>query len=315
MDADELLQQLSTKFDLFTGQVLEKLDCIRAEVNKLSESQRKKRGQDADRKRIQRTKARQQRLKNLLALPKNIWYRDDRIKLKYLQYAHVGIHFGLSGDWRTFFEYLAHDWNTGTYQKKPIAKISNRCHWWERGLRHDVTWCDMFGSERGIQPKAANEIKWWDWSSHMLAVVKRMQSLPDWPNVNQEFVRACQVAMGQMAACSDVGTLELCGAEFDPTDHECFEKVPKFKWYTLHVMQAFRRGICKGVDENLELIRLGKTTFLAHCNELQKAGTHMKFLWDLKKGDMAEHQQQCTALSDLGFFDFPESCAIKTKTV
>ena len=220
--------------------------------------------------------------------------------------AHVGIHFGLSGEWRRFLEYLAHDWNSCTYTKKPIAKISNRCHWWDKGLRHECTWCDMFGSERGIVPKTAAEIKWWDWSMHMLAVVQRMADMPDWPNVTKEFVKACQIAMGIYGACSELGPLVIKNVEFDPNDPECFEKVAEFGYLTLHVMQSFRRGICKGIDENLELIRLGKTTFLAHCAQLQKESNHMMFQFNLRNGNMGEHLDQCLALKELGFFEFPK---------
>ena len=141
---------------------------------------------------------------------------------------------------------------------------------------------------------------------HMLAVVQRMMEMPDWPNVNKEFVRACQVAMGAFAGCSDLGPLVMKDVEFEPNDHECFEKVAEFRYLALHVMQAFRRGICKGIDENLELIRIGKTCFLAHCVELQKEGGHMRFLWNLRKGNMGEHLEQCRALNDLGFFEFPK---------
>ena len=87
MDADaSSLQELNTKFEVFTQEVLARLDSIKAEVAKLSENQRHKRSQEAERKRAQRQRDREERLKGFLPLPKSdIWKRDDRIKLKYLQ--------------------------------------------------------------------------------------------------------------------------------------------------------------------------------------------------------------------------------------
>ena len=308
MDA-ELLQELNAKFEVFTEQVLRKLDSIlelKEVVSRLSESKQHKREREAERKRAQRTRDREQREKGLLPLPRDIWRRDERIKLKYLQWAHVGLQFGMAGEWRTFCQYLAHEWNVCTYNKKPIAKCSNYPHWWDNGIRHDYTWCDMFGSERGIVPKTAPEIKWWDWGFHMLAVVQRMENLPDWPNVNKQFLQAMQVAMGDMAGASESGELTVRGVEFRCREAQCFEKVDQFRYLALHVLQAFKRGICKAVDDDLELIRVGKVRFLEHCVQLEKAATHMRFHWKLRKGNMTtEQMNQSHDLCDLGFFEFP----------
>jgi len=310
-DAD-LLQQLNDKFTLFTQQVLQKLDSIlelKEVVSKLTESKQLKRGAEAGRKRAQRARDRALKEKGLLPIPRNIWKRDPRIKLKYLQWAHVGIQFGMTGEWRLFLQYVAGNWNSGTYLKKPIAKCSNYPFWYDKGIRHENTWCDMFGSERGIVPKTAPEIKFWDFGYHMLAIFQRMEALPDWPNVQKkkEFVQALQVAAGEVGACSDAGELVVANVEFNCRDPACFEKVPRFRYLALHVMQAFKRGICKPLDDDLELIRLGKVRFLEHCAELEKAGANMRFMHNLRKGNLTEAQRdQASELHDLGFFEFPK---------
>ena len=194
-----------------------------------------------------------------------------------------------------------------TYLKKPIAKVSNRCHWWENGLRHDCTWCDMFGSERGINPKTVDEIMWWRFQYHMLAVLHRMEEMPDWPNVKKEFVSAVQTACSGLAACAEVGTYQLRDQELDHQVPEVFEKVPEFRYMALHVLQAFKRGIQNGIDEDLELIRIGKMRFLEHSMQLNKEAAIVRFNYNLRNGKLddemrktAEHLQEC------GFWDWPK---------
>ena len=309
MDA-ELLQLLNDKFTVFTEQVLQKLDSIlelKEVVLQLTESKQLKRSQEAGRKREQRARDREHREKGLLQIPRDIWRRDERIKLKYLQWAHVGIQFGMAGQWRLFLQYVAGSWNSDTYLKKPIAKCSNYPFWYDNGIRHENTWGDMFGSERGIVPKTAPEIKFWDFAYHMLAVLLRMENLPDWPNVSKQFVQAVQVAAGEVGPMSDTGTLIINNVQFDCRQSECYEKVPEFRYLALHVMQSFKRGICKPLDDDLELIRVGKVRFLEHCCKLQKAAGHMRFLHNLRKGNMTDQQMaQCHELKDLGFYEFPK---------
>ena len=303
MDAEQLLQELNAKFTVFTAQVLERLDSIlelKLVVSKLTESKQLKRNQEAERKRAQRARDREQREKGLLSIPRDIWQRDERIKMKYLLWAHVGVQYGMVGDWRLFLQYIAHEWNTCTYVKKPIAKCSNRPQWWDDGLRHENTWCDMFGSERGIVSKTAPEIKFWDFGFHMAEIVNRMQSLPDWPNVSKQFVQATQIALGDMCE------LTIKGTEFQCRDSECFE-VPEIRYLALHVLQSFKRGICTAVDDDLELIRLGKVSFMQHVAELETASADLRFQWDLRNGKMTSAQMDmCHELRDLGFFEFPK---------
>ena len=319
MDA-ELLHALNDKFEVFTAQVLQKLDQLlelKTEVQKLSEGKRQQRDGAAERKRVQRARDREHRRRALLSIPNDIWRQDPRIKVKYLQWAHIGIQFGISGDWRLFLQHLAHDWNACTYLKKPIARCSNYPHWWDSGLRHENTWCDMFGSERGIVPKTAAEIKFWDFGNHVFAVVQRMETMPQWPNCPKNFVEAMQVAMGQMAGGTEGSPpFVVNGTEFDCRDAEAFEKVPEFRYQALHVMQAFKRGIIKGCDENLELIRLGKVSFLVHCKELEKEAAHMSFTYKLRHGKLTKEQRDhAEVLRDLGFFEYPAVQAEAPKEV
>ena len=123
-ESTQLLQELNEKFEAFTGQVLAKLDSIlelKDTVQLLCESKRKQRKLEADRKREQRARDKAQKNKGLVPIPRNIWKRDDRIRVKYLMWAHIGLQFGVVGDWRPFLQYLAHAWNVCTYLKKPIG--------------------------------------------------------------------------------------------------------------------------------------------------------------------------------------------------
>ena len=309
-ESARLLLELNEKFECFTGQVLRKLDSIlelKDPLQLLCESKQKRRKEEADRKRDQRAREKAERNRGLLPLPKDIWRKDERILGKYLMWAHVGIQFGVTGDWRAFLQYLAHAWNTCPYLKKPIAKVSNRCHWWDRGMRHDCTWCDMFGSERGINPKTVGEIKWWDWQYHMLAVVHRMQEMPDWPNVNKEFVKAVQTACSGLAGCSEIGTYTCKGFELDHLEPKVFDVVPEFRYLTLHVMQAFKRGIIQGIDENLELIRIGKMRFLSQSVLLEKEACMLRFNYNLRDGKLPDEMRETAMhLKDLGFWTPPK---------
>ena len=154
------LAELNETFQVFTEEVLQKLDqllSLRETVQELCEAKIAKRLCESDRKRKQRDALRQDNEKGRVSPPNNVWQRDDRLKVKYLEWAHIAMQFGLAGEWRLYFQFLADDWNNHTYFKKPIAKISNRLHRWDNGLRHECTWTDMFGSERGIVPKTARD--------------------------------------------------------------------------------------------------------------------------------------------------------------
>jgi len=110
----------------------------------------------------------------------------------------------------------------------------------------------------------------------------------------------------------DLGQLRDGNFVFDQNDADCMEKVPEFKYLAMHVMQAFRRGISKGIDTDLELIRQGKATFLCHSAELKKESDHMKFRYKLVNGNVPpELMNRMHDLLDLGFFEFPAPSAVK----
>ena len=310
-DVTEQLCTLNAKFSVFTQQVLERLDSIlelKQIVNQLCEGKKAQRQAEAAKKREQRAAVRSIREDGLLPLPGMIFKKDPRIGLKYLLWAHVGIQMGLTGQWRMFLQYIAHDWNVNTYLKKPIARISNKCHYWDHGVRHECSWCDMFGSERGLTPKTTYEILWWEFRYHMVEIVERLIRMPEFCNLKKEFIKALQVACGDMAAMFDESQFKQLRSgnyDFDQNDAECLEKVPEFKYLALHVLQSFRRGISKGVDEDLELIRQGKMTFLCHCNTLEKDANMLRFQHNLRKGELPpEMLRRAHELDELGFFKF-----------
>ena len=309
------MAELNETFQIFTEEVLQKLDqllSLRETVQELCEAKIAKRQCESERKRKQRDALRQDNEKGRVSPPKNVWQRDDRLKVKYLEWAHIAMQFGLAGEWRLYFQFLADDWNNHTYFKKPIAKISNRLHRWDNGLRIECTWTDMFGSERGILPKTAFEIGWWEFRWHFNAIVSRMRQLPLFKQIQPEFLKAIQVMLGDLGEMYDedpvVGAYNVKGYDFShDMHHEIWTKVPDFRLMALHVLQSFRRGISRPVDPELELVRLGKMCFLEHASALQKKVHHIHFLDNLKKGETLDESMEADRrlIKELGFWEEP----------
>ena len=240
------LAQLNETFRTFTDQVLRKLDQIlelRETVRDLCESRLQKRQAASERKRKHREVC-AARL-DLVKMPGDIWRRDDRLRKKYLEWAHIGLQFGLVGDWRLYLQYLADDWNNHTYRKKPLAKISNRLHRWDHGLRHEGTWCDMFGSERQICGKNAAEIGWWKFKWHFSSIVSVMRRLPLFGSVHADFLTAIRIMLGDLHTLYDednppcIGPWVVGGLEFaHDMPPESWSKVPEFSMVSMHFSRA-----------------------------------------------------------------------------
>ena len=307
------LAELNETFQSFTEQVLLKLDqllTLRETVQQLCEYRIARRQTEAERKRKQRVVQRQEAEKGLLPPPIDIWKRDDRLKVKYLEWAHVAMQFGLAGEWRIFFQFLADDWNNHTFLKKPLARISNRLHRWDGGIRHECTWCDMFGSERAVNPFTAHEIGWWSFRYHFMAIVSCMRRLPLFKQIQPEFMKAIQIMLGDLGELFDdepmIGSFEVKGHKFShDMEPAIWDKIPEFGMMSLHVLQSFRRGISKSVDPQLELIRRGKIEFMEHAATLQKKLTHVHFWVNLKKGQPLgeEMEEDKDLLKELGFWE------------
>ena len=327
-DADEeeeevvttcLLLDLNDKFDRFAADVLGKLDGImelKTVVAQLCESRCRQRASEAARKRDQRARDKEERERDRIPLQNNIFRHDTRLKLKYFYWAHIGIQFGLVGDSARFLQFVAGDWNHQTFLKKPIARISNRPNYWKGGIRHECTWCDMFGSERKVNSKTCWEIIFWDFKYHMVQVVKRMATMPDWPNVARPFKDAVRVALGDMHCVleDEIGPLTIKGHTFEPQmPSEDLDKVPHFKILVQQVMQAYRRGISKGYDNDLEVVRIGKRCYDEHCKLLRKESNNMRFLVNLKgHAGRKLTDQERDHREHLGFLGFYEKPDIKT---
>jgi hypothetical protein len=312
------LAELNETFRTFTDQVLRKLDQIlemRETVRDLCESRLQRRQAASDRKRKHREGC-AARL-DLVIMPGDIWRRDDRLRKKYLEWAHIGLQFGLVGDWRLYLQYLADDWNNHTYRKKPLAKISNRLHRWDHGLRHEGTWCDMFGSERQICGKNAAEIGWWKFKWHFSSIVSVMRRLPLFGSVHADFLTAIRVMLGDLHTLYDednppcIGPWVVGGldgkAEFaHDMPPESWSKVPEFSMVSMHVLQSFRRGLHKPVDPDLELVRMGKAACTAHLAELEKRVLHLHFWMKLTgKPCTGEKAEERDSLEDFGVWRHP----------
>ena len=80
----DLLQLLNCKFDMFTAQVLQKMDDLlelKDVVQQLTESKRLQRDKDADRKRKQRERDAEEETRGRLSLPKIIFMKDKLWKV------------------------------------------------------------------------------------------------------------------------------------------------------------------------------------------------------------------------------------------
>ena len=313
-DGDDVvtaLQGLNYRFEIFTGQILEKLDAIlemKSSVDKLLAATNWKRVQDAERKRLQRARDAEARNKGLLPLKNNIWRRDDALKPKYLEWAHIGIQFGVIGDPLQFLQHIAADWCHSTFTKKPITKVSNRPCFWSKGMRSECTWTDMFGRDTGINVNPFSEPVFWEFCNHMAAVLKRLEIMPDWPNVSKHFVKIMQISSSGQAGFSTTGQYQK--GDHTPFDHNepKIGEVPDYRDAATRVMQAFRRGIQKGTNHDLELVRIGILRCTDHVKQLKLERDRMNFMFNLRKGKLTE--QEIDQSEQLDMFGFQPSLKV-----
>ena len=298
--------QLAERFDQFTRQVLERLDVLlemKSTVDKMFNATLWKKSQDAERKRQQRARDLAARSTHLVPLPeKNVWSRRNNLRGKYLLWAHVGIQYGVVGDATAYFTWLASDWCHNTFLKKPITRVSNRPNYWENGLRHECTWTDMFGRETGINEKTFSEPIFWNFQCVAGLLLTRMEMMPDWVNVAPHFREMMQLAASSFAGWTDTGLLEKNGNV--PFEHvqPGVGKVKCYRAMATQMMQAYRRGICKGLQDDPELVRMGRIRAADHQKQLEKAANHIKFMFDLRKGkQQKEESDQTDVLHKWGY--------------
>ena len=117
--------------------------------------------------------------------------------------------------------------------------------------------------------------------------------------------------LGEARALRAAGRFDLVGIEpssaGDYAREAGFDVVPEFRYLTLHVMQAFKRGIIQGIDENLELIRIGKMRFLSQSVLLEKEACVLRFNYNLRDGKLPDEMRETAMhLKDLGFWTPPK---------
>jgi hypothetical protein len=306
----DIIVRLSERFEIFTDQVIKKMDellSMRDMVDKLLRRKTDKRNNDAERKRKERTATAKAKTGDRIALKGAIF--DVRMRLmreKYVLWAHVGIQFGIMGSYPQFFSWLTSDWNHWTFDMKPITRVSNRPHYFSRGIRNEATWTDLFGRETGIAERTFFEPIFWEFQHIMLKVVRMMHEMPDWANVHDSFKAHLLVACSGLADMTDSGMYQFQDkTPFDHMEAAC-AKVPQYRIMATRIMQAFRKGIAKkgiaDVDNDLELVRMGKLRAREHIVQLQNQTSKLTFLWNLRKGNLPDdEQQQVDALDVWGF--------------
>ena len=306
----DLIVRLSERFEIFTEQVLKKLDAVlemRESVDQLLHRKNTKRSQDAQRKRKERVDAARQRNENRVALGSSMFdVNMSTMHCTYIKWAHVGIQYGIMGSYPDWLAWLASDWNHWTFTCKPITRVSNRPHYHSKGMRNEATWTDLFGRETGISDKTFFEPIFWEFMHIMVKVFAMMEEMPDWCNVKDSFKAHLQVACSGLSDMTKSGMLQL--KNYPPFDHmeEKCAQVPEYRAMATRVMQSFRRGVCqkKIADPDLapELVRMGLMRSSEHIVQLRKECARLAFLYKLRNGDLtAEERQQCDNMEVWGF--------------
>jgi hypothetical protein len=322
----DIIVRISERFEIFTEQVIKKMDelmSMRDMVEQLLHRKTNKRGQDAERKRKERAAVVKQKNVGCIELKGSIFgVKMQQMRDKYVLWAHVGIQFGIMGSYPQFFSWIASDWNHWTFDKKPITRVSNRPHYFSRGIRNEATWTDLFGRETGISERTFFEPIFWDFHHVMLKVFLMMEEMPDWANVQDIFKAHVQVACSGVSDMTDSGMYQFQDkAPFDHMEELC-AKVPQYRMMATRIMQAYRHGVAKkGIadpDNDLELVRMGKGRAAAHLVQLQNEASKLTFLWNLRKGALKEEEKkQVQALAVWGYapqfpHTLPELSDVKT---
>ena len=307
----DVIVRLSERFEVFTAQVIKKMDellSMRDMVEKMLRRQTSKRSNDAERKRKERCSIANHKMSDALELTGNIF--DTKMAVmhkKYILWAHVGIQFGVMGSYNKFLSWLCSDWNHWTFDKKPITRVSNRPHLFSRaGVRNEATWTDVFGRETGIREGTFFEPMFWEFQHIMVKILKMMEEMPDWANVNDSFRAHLQVACSGLADTTASGMYRFQDkTPFDHLEQDC-SKVPQYRIMATRVMQSFRTGITKksmaDPEHDLELVRMGRARAAEHLGQLQNQANKLMFLWNLRKGALKkEEQQEVDALDVWGF--------------
>ena len=287
--------QLVQNFDVFSQQVLEKLDALlemKETVDRLFTASQWKRSKDAERKRQQRAREQEKRRTHMVPLPKDIWRRNDALRDKYLLWSHVGIQYGIIGDVVPFLEWLASDWNHNTFLKKPITRVSNRPNYWSGTFRHECTWTDMFGRETGLKTEIFHEPLFWEFNAHMGQILERMELMPDWPNVKESFADMVRLCASSFAGWSKGGLLQKRGCPEFEHNAPGIGNHAIYRAMATTAMQAFRRGICKAhAAEEPELVRMGQIRALDHQKQLLREQSILTFRYELKRGKLNDDEE------------------------
>jgi hypothetical protein len=234
----DVIVRISERFEIFTAQVIKKMDellSMRDMVEKLLQRQTGKRSHDAERKRKERSVVLQKKMSDAIELKGSIFDAKMAVmNTKYILWAHVGIQFGIMGSYNKYFAWLASDWNHWTFDKKPITRVSNRPHLYNRGIRNEATWTDLFGRETGITEGTFFEPMFWEFQHTMLKVVRMMEEMPDWANVHDSFRAHLLVACSGLADMTASGMYQFQDKQpFDHMEHDC-AKVAQYRVMSTH---------------------------------------------------------------------------------
>ena len=294
-EQEPAILRLVENFDVFSQQVLEKLDALlemKETVDRLFTASQWKRSKDAERKRQQRAREQEKRRTHMVPLPKDIWRRNDALRDKYLLWSHVAIQYGIIGDVVPFLEWLASDWNHNTFLKKPITRVSNRPNYWSGTYRHECTWTDMFGRETGLKTEIFHEPLFWEFNAHMGQILERMELMPDWPNVNESFSDMVRLCASSFAGWSKGGLLQKRGCPEFEHNAPGIGNHAVYRAMATTAMQAFRRGICKAhAAEEPELVRMGQIRALDHQKQLLREQSILTFRYELKRGKLNDDEE------------------------
>ena len=295
-DQEPALLRLVANFNVFSRQVLEKLDALlemKETVDKLFTASQWKKSKDAERKRQQRAREQEKKRSHMIALPDDIWRRNNALRDKYLLWSHVGIQYGIIGDVLPFLAWLVSDWNHNTFLKKPITRVSNRPNYWAKGnFRQECTWTDMFGRETGLKESTFGEATFWDFNAHMGQILERMELMPDWPNVQRPFEEMIRLCASSFAGWTKGGLLKKGNCPEFEHNAPHIGKYPVYRAMATSAMQAYRKGLCKLPSaEQPELVRMGMLRAQDHSKQLLRQQSILRFRYELKRGKLDENER------------------------
>ena len=200
---------------------LDELLTMKGTIEQLTEAKRLERRRERERKAAVRVAVRAERDESSLPLADDIFRKDKRLQDHWKKWALKGMECGARNRPEEFANWLAWQWNTCTFNKKPITFSGGyfQDHVGE-GSRMHTTAFELMGLSKKNKMILKNDAehtdfrdrKWWSWGYAIMSqVYAEMEDLPGFAALPDRFVRCCKILAGGF------GMYEVyTGLYFDP---------------------------------------------------------------------------------------------------